>query len=65
MDVLDTAISDSISVATDVVKTTVKVAEAAVKKAWSIIDAASQKHTPSEYLSPQAIQSMQGKTKQG
>lgn len=59
MDVLDTAVS----AVTDVTKTTLKIAETIAKKAWSIIDAASQKKAPSEYLSPQAIQSMQGKTK--
>ena len=31
------------------------------KKAWSIMDAAANKNKPSDYLSPQAIQAMQGK----
>ncbi len=65
MDIVDQAISGSAGAATDVVKTTVKIAETAVKKAWSILDAASQKQSPSEYLSPKAIQSIQGKTAQG
>ena len=35
--------------------------EALVKKAWSIMDAASEKQRPSEYLSEQAVRSIQGK----
>jgi hypothetical protein len=47
---------------------TVKTAQAAekgveslVKKAWSIMDAAAEKTTPSQYLSDQAVRSIQGK----
>lgn len=32
-----------------------------VKKVWSIMDAASEKKTPQEYLSSEAIKSIQGK----
>jgi hypothetical protein len=44
----------------DTVTATLKVAEAAVKKAWSLMDAASEKKPPSEYLSPNAIKAIQG-----
>ena len=47
---------------------TVKTAQAAergmerlVKKAWSIMDAAAKKETPSQYLSERAVRSIQGK----
>jgi hypothetical protein len=65
MDVVDQALADTASAVTDGTSTVFKLAESAVKKAWSVLDAASQKQTPSEYLSQQAIQSMQGKTTQG
>jgi hypothetical protein len=49
---------------TDVATKTVQVAkeglERFVKKAWSIMDAASEKKMPSQYLSDQAIRSIQG-----
>jgi hypothetical protein len=35
--------------------------ESLVKKAWSIMDAAAEKKTPSQYLSDQAVRSIQGK----
>jgi len=47
-------------IATDVAQKTLKVAEATVKKAWSIMDAASEKPSPSQYLTPQAIRAIQG-----
>jgi hypothetical protein len=47
--------------ATDVVNQTMKVTETAIKKAWSIMEAATEKHSPSEYLSKKAVNSMQGK----
>jgi hypothetical protein len=37
-----------------------RVVETAVKKAWSIMDAASDKRSPSEILSKNAIQAIQG-----
>ena len=46
---------------TDVALTTAKVVEAGLKKAWSILDAASEKKAPSEYLSKKAIGAIQGK----
>lgn len=33
-----------------------------VKKVWSIMDAAAEKKPPSDYLSPRAIETIQGKT---
>jgi hypothetical protein len=44
----------------DVVDNTKKVAEASIKKAWSILDAASEKKPPSETLSQNAIRAIQG-----
>lgn len=38
-----------------------KGAEGLVKKAWSVLDAASEKQKPSDYLRPEAIRSIQGK----
>jgi hypothetical protein len=38
-----------------------KVADTAIKKAWSIMDAATEKQSPSEYLGQQAVKSIQGK----
>jgi phage/plasmid primase-like uncharacterized protein len=43
-----------------VITETAKLAEAALKKAWSIMDAAAEKKSPSEYLSQTAIKAMQG-----
>lgn len=45
---------------TDTISTTLKLTEATLKKAWSILDAASEKDSPSEYLSPNAIKAIQG-----
>ena len=44
-----------------VVQTAEKNVESMVKKSWSIMVAASEKKTPSQYLSDQAIRSIQGK----
>ncbi len=46
----------------DVTTTALKVAESAIKKAWTIMDAATQKERPSQALSPQAIKAIQGTT---
>lgn len=42
-------------------KTAVKEGAYLVKKAWSIMEAATEKSRPGEYLSTRAIQSIQGK----
>ena len=47
--------------ATAAAKTVVKESMNLVKKAWSIMDAATEKQPPGDYLSPKAIQSIQGK----
>jgi hypothetical protein len=46
--------------ATDVATQTMKAADTAIKKAWSIMDAATEKQSPSEYLSQKAVNSIQG-----
>lgn len=43
-----------------VVTETTKLAETALKKAWSLMDAATEKKSPSEYLSQTAIKAVQG-----
>ena len=48
-------------IVTDIVRTTAKVVETGVKKAWSIIDAAVEKKAPSEALSKKGIGAIQGK----
>ncbi|MBP8001777.1 MAG: hypothetical protein KA338_21170 [Chloroflexi bacterium] len=45
----------------DTTAKSVKVAESFLKKAWSIMDAASQKETASQYLSDAGVKAMQGK----
>jgi hypothetical protein len=46
--------------ATNVAKTGVRESINLVKKAWSIMDAASEKKSPSDYLSSQTIRNIQG-----
>lgn len=46
----------------DTVAASLKIAEAAIKKAWSLMDAATEKKPPTEVLSPNAIKAIQGKT---
>jgi hypothetical protein len=50
---------------TDIVKATAKITETMIKKAWTIAEAAVEKKAPSEYLSQQGIQAIQGKTPTG
>lgn len=45
---------------TDVVKTTTKLAETGLKKAWSMMDAAIEKQAASEILSSKGLQAIQG-----
>lgn len=49
------------NVARDVTQKGLRAADSTIKKAWSILDAASEKKAPSEYLSKQAINAIQGK----
>jgi len=44
----------------NVAKQTTQLAEATIKKVWSVLDAASEKKAPTEYLSQQAISAIQG-----
>ena len=43
------------------VQTVGKALETLIKKAWSIMDAASEKQVPSQYLGERAVRSIQGK----
>jgi hypothetical protein len=45
----------------EVVTQTGRALEQTVRKAWSIMDAASEKKAPSRYLSDRAMSSIQGK----
>jgi hypothetical protein len=47
-------------IVSDTVKATARLAEAALKKAWSIMEAAAEKKPPSEYLSQNAVRAIQG-----
>lgn len=47
--------------AVDVTQKTTRAIETGIKKAWSILDAATEKRPPSEYLSPKAVNAIQGK----
>jgi len=47
--------------ARDAAQKGLRTADSAIKKAWSILDAASEKKPPSEYLSKQAISAIQGR----
>jgi hypothetical protein len=50
----------AVKAAADVSQTTIRIIEGTIKKAWSILDAASEKKPPSEMLSPKAITAIQG-----
>lgn len=50
-------------VVTDAVTTAAKLAEAAIKKAWSLMDAATEKKPPTEVLTPNAVKAIQGVAK--
>ncbi len=56
------SIQKEIKVASDVMNKAEKTAEAMVKKAWSLLDAASEKKPPGDYLSQNAIRSIRGKS---
>jgi phage/plasmid primase-like uncharacterized protein len=47
--------------AADTTKSSLKLAETAVKKAWTLMEAAVEKQSPTEYLSEKGIRAMQGK----
>lgn len=58
---LEKAFTGATKAASDAGGTAVRVVDAAIKKVWSVLDAAVEKHHPSEVLSQTAIQSIQGK----
>lgn len=43
----------------------IQAVDSVMRKAWSVLDAATPKETPAQALSPQAIASIQGVTKPG
>lgn len=47
---------------TDVTQKALKTAETGIHKAWSILDAATEKMEPSEQISQDAIKKIQGKS---
>lgn len=47
--------------AQDTTRKAVGTVEAMLKKAWSVLEAASEKQSPSQYLSPKAVSAIQGK----
>lgn len=58
---LENAMADTLNTAVEVTKLTTKLAETAVKKAWNLAEAATEKKAPGEYLSKQALNAVQGK----
>lgn len=50
----------AVKAATDAATQTVRTADSAMKKFWSILDAAAEKKPPSETMTQKGIQSMQG-----
>ena len=56
------SLESGIKITKDTAEKGAHMVEAGIKKAWSILEAATEKQSPSEYLSPKAIYSMQGKT---
>lgn len=53
--------SFALNTAKDVTQKAIGVVDSMMKKAWSILDAASEKKPPSEILKPKAINAIQGK----
>jgi hypothetical protein len=58
---LEKTAADTIAQTTDVATTGLKLAETAIKKAWTLMEAAIEKQSPTEYLSEKSIRAMQGK----
>jgi len=58
------SLKEGVKIASDVMNKAEKTAEATIKKAWSILDAATEKMKPSDQLSQNAIRKIQG-DKQG
>jgi hypothetical protein len=53
-------VAGAAQVTTDIARTGLQLAENAIKKVWSLADAASEKPAPGEYLSSKAIKAVQG-----
>lgn len=47
---------------TDITRRVVKTAETLARKAWTVLDAASEKEAPGEVLSDEAMRAIQGRT---
>lgn len=47
--------------AQDTTRQAVGAVETMVKKAWSVLEAAAEKQSPSQYLTPKAVNAIQGK----
>lgn len=60
-DLLEQGLAEAAKTALDVTQGGLKLAETAVKKTWTLLEAVVQKQTPSEYLSEKGIRAMQGK----
>lgn len=45
----------------DATRAGARLAETGLRKVWSILDAAHEKPTPSQYLKPDAVQAIQGR----
>lgn len=57
---LETTADQTAKVVGDTTRQAAQLAEAGIKKAWSILDAASEKKPPSEMLSQRAVRAVQG-----
>lgn len=55
------AVDSTAQTATDAAKTGLNLGETAVKKVWTLLEAAVEKQSPSEYLSEKGIRAMQSK----
>jgi hypothetical protein len=55
-------LESSVKTTADVVEKGTRLVETGIKKAWSILDSATEKKPPGEYLSKQAISAIQGKS---
>ena len=51
--IIENAVQDS-------ARDTVRAADAALRKVWSVMDAIHEKPTPSQYLKPDAVRAVQG-----
>lgn len=52
----------AVKATSDVTRKTIRTAESLVHKAWTVLDAASEKRPPSDVLSQKAVKAIQGET---